>query len=66
MFGNNGIKYMRRPKGERFAPKYQMPTVKHDGDKLMAWGLFSCDSIDPFHRIEGLMDQNVFLDIIKG
>ena len=31
MFGSDGIKYMRRTKGERFAPKYQMPTVKRGG-----------------------------------
>ena len=52
-------------KGERFAPKYQMPTVKHGGGNIIIWGSFSCDSIGPLHCIEGIMDQNVYLGIIK-
>ena len=66
MFGSNGIKYVRRPTGKIFAPKYQMPTVKHGGGNIMVWGSFSSDSICPLHCIEGIMDQNVYLDVIKN
>ena len=52
MFGSNDIKYVRCPKGERFAPKYQLPTVKHCGSNIM-------DN-------EGIIDQNVYLNIIKN
>ena len=57
---------MRHPKGERFAPKYQMATVKHGGCSIMVWRSFSRDSIGPLHRMEGIMDQNVHLDKIKN
>ena len=57
---------MRGPKCERFAPKYQMLTVKHGGGNIMFLGSFSCDSISPLHCIEGIMDQNIYLDIIKN
>ena len=32
----------------------------------MVWGSFSRDSIGPLYHIEGIMDQNVHLDIIKN
>ena len=57
---------MRCPKGERFAPKYQMPTFKHSGGNIMVWGFFSLDSIGSLHRIKDIMDQNAYLDIIKN
>ena len=65
IFGSDGIKYVRHPKGERFALKYQMPTVKHGGGNTIIWGCFSCDSIGPLDCIKGIMDQNVYLDKIK-
>ena len=39
IFGSDGVRYIRRPPGERFNPKYQLPTVKHDGGN-MVWGCF--------------------------
>ena len=65
MFGSDGIKYVRYPKGERFALKYQMPTVKHDCGNSIVWGCFCCDSIRPLHCIKSIMGQNVYLDKIK-
>lgn len=65
LFGSDGIKFVRRPIGTRFDPKYQLPTVKHGGGNVMVWGCFSRDCIGPIHRIEGIMDQQVYLDIIK-
>uniref|UniRef100_A0A914D0N1 Transposase n=1 Tax=Acrobeloides nanus TaxID=290746 RepID=A0A914D0N1_9BILA len=29
LFGSDGIRFVRRPAGKRFDPKYQKPTVKH-------------------------------------
>lgn len=40
LFGSDGIKFVRRPVGKRFDPKYQLPTVKHGGGGIMVWGLF--------------------------
>ena len=35
LFGSDGMKYVRRPINTRFHPKYQVPTVKHDGGNAM-------------------------------
>lgn len=66
LFGSDGIRYVRRPVGERFNPKFQLPTVKHGGGNVMIWGCFSRDLVGPIHRIEGIMDQNVYADIITN
>ena len=66
MFGSDGIKYIRRPKGKRYDARYQLPTVKHGGGNVRVWGCFSRDMIGPIHHIEGIMDQTVYLDIIKN
>ena len=65
LFGSDGIKYVRRPKGKRFEPKYQLPTVKHGGGSVMVSGCFGNSRVDPLHFIDGIMDQFVYRDIIK-
>ena len=35
LFGSDGIRYVRRPKGYRNNLKHQLPTVKHGGGNVM-------------------------------
>lgn len=65
LFGSDGIKYVRRPVNQRYDPKYQLPTMKHGGGNVMVWGCFSRDVIGPLHRIDGIMDQVVYKDIMS-
>uniref|UniRef100_A0A8R1I7L3 Tc1-like transposase DDE domain-containing protein n=1 Tax=Caenorhabditis japonica TaxID=281687 RepID=A0A8R1I7L3_CAEJA len=66
LFGTDGIQWIRRPIGSRYAPQYQCPTVKHGGGSVMVWGCFSDTSMGPLKRIVGTMDRYVFEDILEN
>ena len=66
LFSSDRIRYVRRPIGDRFNPKYQLLTTKHGGGNVMVWGCFSRDKLDLIHRIKGIMDQRVYLDIMNN
>jgi hypothetical protein len=38
--------------------------VKHD-KKINVWGYFSAISVGCFHRIEGIMNQDIYMDILE-
>uniref|UniRef100_A0A8R1EQ09 HTH_Tnp_Tc3_2 domain-containing protein n=1 Tax=Caenorhabditis japonica TaxID=281687 RepID=A0A8R1EQ09_CAEJA len=57
LFGTDGIPWIRRPIGSRYAPQYQCPTVKHGGGSVMVWGCFSDTSMGSLKRIVGTMDD---------
>uniref|UniRef100_A0A8R1I549 DDE_3 domain-containing protein n=2 Tax=Caenorhabditis japonica TaxID=281687 RepID=A0A8R1I549_CAEJA len=66
LFGTDGIQWIRRPIGSRYAPQYQFLTVKQRGGSVMVWGCFSDTSMGPFKRIVGTMDRYVFEDILEN
>uniref|UniRef100_A0A8R1E3I0 DDE_3 domain-containing protein n=1 Tax=Caenorhabditis japonica TaxID=281687 RepID=A0A8R1E3I0_CAEJA len=66
LFGTDGIQWIRRPIGSRYAPQYQCPTVKHGVGSVMVWGCFSVTSIGPLKRIVGTMDRYVYEDILEN
>ena len=66
LFSSDGIRYVKRPVGDRLKPKYQLPTVRHGRGNLMLLGCLSGDNVGPIHRTEGIMDQRVYLDIKKN
>lgn len=65
LFGSDGIKYIRRPIGTRFDPKYQLPTVKHGGGNCMVWGTFCAGGMGPLRRIEGILDRYGYEEILE-
>ncbi len=63
---SDGMVWVRRPKGERYNPKYTIPTMKHGGGKsLMVWGCISGHGVGPLVKIEGIMDRYKYLDILR-
>ena len=65
LFSSDRIRYVRRQVQDKLNPKYQLP-VKNGRGNLMIWGCFSHVNVGPIHPIEGIMDQRVYLDIIKN
>lgn len=60
------VVHVRRPKGQRLAPKYTCSTIKHGGGSIMVWGCFSSFGMGPLHRIEGKMDKFVYRDYLRN
>jgi transposase len=49
---------------ERYAKDCMMGTVKHD-KKINVWGCFSATGVGRLHFIKGIMDQEIYLDILE-
>lgn len=63
-FGSDGSRYVRRRVNEEFNRKCMVPTVKGGGGSVMIWGSFSSKGVGPIHRIVGIMDRFVYVDIL--
>lgn len=64
--GPDGRKYVRRPKGKAFHPKYTSTLVKHGGGSIFVWGCFSWNGVGPIHRIVGHMNKEQYLSILEN
>lgn len=65
-FGSDGKSYVRRRVGEEFTPKCTKPTVKGGGGSVMVWGAMSMNGTGPIQRIEGTMDQYVYVNLLEN
>ena len=65
LFGNDGRRYVRRPKGTRNVSRYQIPTVKHGGSNIMLWGAFSWKGVGPIFNIKGNMNAAMYRNILS-
>lgn len=66
IFGSNGRLRVWRKTGDAFNPKHTIKTVKHGGGGLMVWGCMSAAGVGNLVFIENIMDQHVYLDILKN
>jgi len=67
MFGGTGSReYVRRPPNQEFRPKFTKKTVKHGGLSIMIWACFSYAGVGPIHKIDGIMDKNVYVEILEN
>uniref|UniRef100_A0A915DUY8 Transposase Tc1-like domain-containing protein n=1 Tax=Ditylenchus dipsaci TaxID=166011 RepID=A0A915DUY8_9BILA len=65
LLSSNGIRYVRRPPGQRNNPKYQVPTVKHGGGSVMVWGSFSRDGWVRFIELKEFMKAVNYKKILE-
>ena len=64
--GSDGRKYIRRPINQDLNPKYTKTVVKHGGGSLMLWGCFSSFGVGPIRKINGIMDQYQYKEILEN
>lgn len=65
-FASDGKVYVRRPPNQEFNPKYTLKTVKYGGGSVTVWGCFSWYGIGPIHRINGIMNAEMYKDILAN
>lgn len=65
LFGHRDTAYVWRKKGEAFNPKNTIPTVKHGGGSIMLWGCFSASGTGNLVKVDGIMNKEKYLAILK-
>ncbi len=65
LFGSDGFKRVWRQPGEEYKDKCVLPTVKHGGGSVMAWGCMTAAGTGELQFIEGTMNANMYCDILK-
>lgn len=58
--------FVRRPPGTALLPRYTKPTIKHGLLSIMVWGCFSWRGVGPIFKIDGIMTQDVYLNILRN
>jgi hypothetical protein len=41
------------------------PTVKHGGGSIMLWGCFAAGGTGALHKIDGIMEEKNYVDMLK-
>lgn len=64
--GSDGKQYVRRPPKCEYNPNYTTITLKHGGGNVVIWGCFSWRGVGPIHRVKGIMDQYMYINILEN
>ncbi|CDQ99747.1 unnamed protein product [Oncorhynchus mykiss] len=46
-------------------PENTIPTVKHGGSRIMLWGCFAAGGTGALHKIDGIMREENYVNILK-
>lgn len=65
-FGSDGKRIVWRPPNKQHHPMYTVKTVKHGGGSVMVWAAFSWRGVGPIVKINGIMDQYVYKNILEN
>lgn len=65
LFGADGVKSVWWQLGEDYKDKCVLPTFKHGGGSVMVWGCMNAVGTGELQFIEGIMNANMYCDILK-
>ena len=66
IFGSDGMSYVWRKKNRELNKENLRATVKHGGGSVMVWGCMSSAGVGNLEFIEGTMDKNMYLNILRS
>ena len=58
--------YWIGPPNSSYKPQHFLKTVKHGRAKINIWNCFSYYGVGPIYKINRIMDQNIYLEILTG
>ncbi|CAK9820118.1 Transposable element Tcb1 transposase [Anthophora quadrimaculata] len=62
---SDGMSWCWIRKNERLKPRHVKQTLKHGGGSLMFWGCLTAFGVGSLHRINGIMNQYLYKDILQ-
>lgn len=66
IFGHDGPAKVWRKKGQAMNVKYLRSTIKHSGGNVMVWGCMAASGVGNLTVINGNMNKEMYLDILRG
>jgi transposase len=66
VFGSDDRQYCWKNPAEPLRDCHVHPTVKHGGGSIMVWGCMSWVGVGNLYRIDGIMNSQVYLDILDS
>lgn len=64
-YHTDGRQWAWKRSGETPQPRDFIQTVKHGGGNIKVWGCFSAHGVGPIRKIDGNMNKEMYLDILK-
>jgi hypothetical protein len=65
LFGSDGRQWCWREPGQANDARYTKKKLKHGGGNLMVWGCITHHGVGHLHRIDGIMDRFMYVDILS-
>lgn len=66
IFGSDGRKYVWRKPNTEFQARHVRPTVKHGGGSVLVWGCMSWNGIGNLTFIDGIMNDQKYVDMLRA
>lgn len=65
LVGSDGQQWCWRTPGDKLNARSVSKKVKHGGGSVMVWGVITPNGVGRLHRIDGIMDTDVYIQILN-